>query len=139
MSYILANPGIVWGLFLQHLRLTAIALAIALLIALLTHPADPFVGELLGAEDIVRQLSLVRVETAMAPLSAAPPGVAQGDAPAVGCDDDLRVALSTLLRTGAPALAVVADGTPVGVLTLEGIRDAARAGASTAGAPATTG
>ncbi len=106
-------------------------------IALLTHPADPFVGELLGAEDIVRQLSLVRVETAMAPLAAAPPGFAQGDAPAVGCDDDLRVALSTLLRTGAPTLAVVADGSPVGVLTLEGIRDAARVGASRVGARGT--
>ncbi len=34
MTYILANPEIVWGLFLQHLRLTAIALAVALLIAL---------------------------------------------------------------------------------------------------------
>src|SRR3712207_574032 len=51
--------------------------------ALLTHPADPFVGELLGADDIVRQLSLVRVETAMAPLAAAPPGFVPADAPGV--------------------------------------------------------
>ena len=34
MSYILANPEIVWDLFLQHVRLTASALAVALLIAL---------------------------------------------------------------------------------------------------------
>ena len=105
--------------------------------ALLTQPADPFVGELLGADDIVRQLGLVRVETAMAPLSTAPPGFAQADAPAVGCDDDLRAALSLLLRTGAPALAVVDDDAPVGVLTLEGIRDQARVGASQVGVPGT--
>jgi osmoprotectant transport system ATP-binding protein len=93
--------------------------------AILTRPADPFVAELLGADDIVRRLGLIRVAGAMAPL---PPGARPDGEPAIGAGDDLREALSILLRTGAPALVVREEGRPVGLLALDQIRDAARVG-----------
>ncbi|GIV97781.1 MAG: glycine/betaine ABC transporter ATPase [Herpetosiphonaceae bacterium] len=92
-------------------------------IAVLTQPADAFVHELVGADDMVRQLSLVRVETAMAPL---PAGFRRNGEPSIAPDADLRHALSLLLRTGAPALAVVDSQQPIGVLTLDHIRATAK-------------
>ncbi len=92
--------------------------------AILTHPADEFVYDLLGAEDIVRQLSLLRVESAMGDL---PAGYHLNGEPTIGTLDDLRHALSTLLRTGAPALTVLEDDRAVGVITLDQIRASARA------------
>ena len=90
---------------------------------ILTRPADPFVAELLGANDMVRRLGLLKVEGAMAPL---PPGYRAGDGPTIARDADLRRALSILLQTGAPALAVWdADG-PVGLVSLDQVRAAAR-------------
>lgn len=86
---------------------------------LLTHPADAFVRELVGADDIVRQLGVVRVETAMTPFGA---GETPDVAPTVGCMDDLRHALSTMLQTGAEVLTVVDGSEPVGRLTLDEIR-----------------
>jgi osmoprotectant transport system ATP-binding protein len=92
--------------------------------AILTQPANDFVYDLVGADDMVRQLGLLRVAGAM----AAPPDACPDGAPAIAGDDTLRHALSLLLRTGAPALAV-RDGTAlVGVLTFQQIRQAARAG-----------
>jgi osmoprotectant transport system ATP-binding protein len=93
--------------------------------AILTRPADRFVHDLIGAEDMVRRLGLLRVEGAMVAL---PPGRVPGGAPTIERGDDLREALSLLLRTGVPALAVLDAGTPVGAVGLEQIRDAARAG-----------
>jgi osmoprotectant transport system ATP-binding protein len=90
---------------------------------ILTRPADAFVAELMGANDMVRRLGLLRVDGAMVPL---PSGQGQADAPTIAADADLRRALSILLQTGAPAL-VVRDGEgPVGLVALEQIRDAAR-------------
>ena len=90
---------------------------------ILTHPADPFVGELLGADDIVRRLGLIRVEGAMAPLAA---GARLDGEPTIAADDDLREALSALLRTGAAALVVRQGDRAVGTVALDQIRDAAR-------------
>jgi osmoprotectant transport system ATP-binding protein len=90
---------------------------------ILTRPADDFVAELLGADDAVRRLGLLRVGDAMTPLVA---GAAIVGASTIAADDDLRAALSVLLRTGAPAVVVQQDGAPVGTLALEQIRDAAR-------------
>jgi osmoprotectant transport system ATP-binding protein len=47
---------------------------------------------------------------------------------AIAPDDNLRHALSLLLRTGIPKLTVVDGITVVGELTLEHIRDSARTG-----------
>ncbi len=96
--------------------------------AILTQPADAFVADLMGTQDMVRQLGLLRVEGAMLPV---PAGYRPDGEPAVAAADNLRHALSLLLRTGAPALAVTAGGAgeaPVGLLTLEAIRESARGG-----------
>jgi len=93
--------------------------------AILTQPANDFVYDLVGADDMVRQLGLLRVASAMAPP---PPDARLEDAPVIAADDTLRQALSLLLRTGAPALAV-RDGVALGgVLTFEQIRRVAHAG-----------
>jgi osmoprotectant transport system ATP-binding protein len=90
---------------------------------ILTKPANDFVYNLMGADDIVRQLSLLRVETAM---TDTPADFSPNGEPTIAPEDSLRHALSLILRTGARTLTVLSDGSPVGVLTLEHIRDSAR-------------
>lgn len=94
---------------------------------ILTQPANAFVHELVGADDMVRQLSLLRVETAMINI---PQNHQLNGEPTIARHDNLRNALSLLLRTGATKLTVLDERSPVGVLTLEHIRDSARMGAS---------
>lgn len=89
---------------------------------LLTQPANDFVHHLLGADDRVRQLGLLRVGTAMVPLGAAAPVPGQ---PTLTVEDSLRDALSLILKTGSPEIAVVEDGRSVGTLTLDHIRASA--------------
>ncbi|MCU0492462.1 MAG: ABC transporter ATP-binding protein [Chloroflexaceae bacterium] len=86
---------------------------------ILTRPANQFISTLVGADDMVRQLSLLPVTAAMAAL---PAGYRRNGEPTVGKDDDLRQALSLLLRSGAPALIVLDGEAAVGTLTLENIR-----------------
>ncbi|MGB3199562.1 MAG: ABC transporter ATP-binding protein [Nodosilinea sp.] len=92
---------------------------------LLTRPADEFVYNLLGADDMVRQLGLLRVASAMMAL---PPNYSNGHNPTLSHLDSLRDALSLILKTGAPALTVLEEGNPVGLLTLDHIRESAVAG-----------
>jgi osmoprotectant transport system ATP-binding protein len=87
----------------------------------LTKPANAFVRELLGADDTVRQLSLLTVETVMSKTLES-----DRHSPVVDRHDSLRHALSLILKTGAHQLTVVENGVAVGVLTLEHIRNAAR-------------
>lgn len=89
---------------------------------LLTQPTAPFVHELLGADDMVRQLGLLPVNSAMVAL---PDNYHNGSKPTVATDDNLRNALSVMLKTGAPEISVVEDGEPVGLLTLDHIRNCA--------------
>lgn len=89
---------------------------------ILTQPANAFVHELVGADDMVRQLSLLRVESAMADI---PSNYHRNGEPTIDAQDDLRAALSLLLRTGAHALTVLRDARAVGILSLEHIRDSA--------------
>lgn len=86
---------------------------------LLTQPANPFVHELLGADDMVRQLGLLPVNSAMMAL---PDNYQNGSKPSVEAVDNLRDALSVMLRTGAPEISVIENGKPVGLLTLDHIR-----------------
>ncbi len=90
---------------------------------ILTRPADAFVAELLDADDIVRRLGLLRVEAAMTPLARE---TRLDGAPEVGADENLREALSALLRTDAPELIVRQGDRAVGRLALDQIRAAAR-------------
>ena len=73
----------------------------------------------------LRQLSLLRVETAM---SDVPHNHHYRSEHAIARNENLRQALSLLLRTGAQKLTVLDAGNVVGVLTLEHIRNSARMG-----------
>ena len=85
----------------------------------LSHPANQFVYDLVGADDIIRQLGLVRVDLAMKPL---PADFVQNGRPTIARDDNLRRALSMLLNSNAPALTVTENDRPVGLLTLSNIQ-----------------
>ncbi|HEY9845575.1 MAG TPA: ABC transporter ATP-binding protein [Candidatus Caenarcaniphilales bacterium] len=86
---------------------------------ILTRPVNAFVHHLVGTEDVVRQLSLLRVETAMSPT---PQNQSFQDKPTIPRHESLRSALSLLLRTGASTLTVLDENAAVGVLSLEHIR-----------------
>jgi osmoprotectant transport system ATP-binding protein len=90
-------------------------------LTILTRPADPFVAQLVDSDDILRQLSLIKVGTVAA---ANRPAVAPGGPP-IFADDDMRSALSLLLTSQAEALTVVdADGGTVGHVTFDDVRGA---------------
>lgn len=95
---------------------------------ILTHPANGFVQDLLGTDDIVRQLGLLRVETAMLPATTLETAAASrgNEYTTIDSQDSLRHALSLMLKTGDKQLAVLADGDAVGVLTFDHIRSVAR-------------
>ena len=90
---------------------------------ILAQPANDFVRELVGANDMMRQLSLMRVTDAMQPL---PRDFVLDDTPAIAADENLRETLSKLLQSGAPSLVVVQDDKPIGIVSFERIRAAAR-------------
>ena len=99
-------------------------------LAVLTQPVDAFVHDLLGADDMVRQLGLLRVEETMAALAD---GTRRADGPTIGRHDDLRHALSLLLKSDAPTLTVMDGETVVGTLTIEQIHRAILAEKTDAG------
>lgn len=86
----------------------------------LSRPADEFVHELVGGDDMVRQLGLLRVETAMRRL---PANYHLNGQPRIDAGQSLREGLSLLLRTDAPALVVMQRAKPAGLLTLDDIRN----------------
>ncbi|NJR38797.1 MAG: ABC transporter ATP-binding protein [Leptolyngbyaceae cyanobacterium CSU_1_4] len=95
----------------------------------LAKPANAFVRELLGADDTVRQLSLLAVETVMVEtLERDAYNICEPTRPlpTVERHESLRHALSLILKTGVPHLTVVENGVAVGVLTLDQIRQAAQ-------------
>lgn len=89
---------------------------------ILTRPADAFVHDLVGADDMVRQLSLLRVETAMTEV---PHDHVHHSEHTIARHDNLRKALSLLLKTGAQMLTVLDADKAVGVLSLDHIRNSA--------------
>lgn len=93
---------------------------------ILTRPANTFVHDLVGADDMVRQLSLLRVETAMSDI---PDNHQPNGELTIARHDNLRNALSLLLRTGATKLTVLDETAAVGVITLDHIRNSASTGA----------
>jgi osmoprotectant transport system ATP-binding protein len=94
-------------------------------LSVLTQPADAFVHDLLGADDMVRQLGLLRVEETMEAIAD---GARRAGGPTIGRHDDLRHALSLLLRSDATALTVMDGERAVGTLTLNQIHRAVLAG-----------
>jgi osmoprotectant transport system ATP-binding protein len=91
-------------------------------VRILNRPANSFVRDLVGADDTVRHLSLLRVEAAMV---EPPANFRRNGEPTIAAGDNLRNALSLLLRTGAPSLTVQQESDTVGVLSLDHIRDTA--------------
>jgi osmoprotectant transport system ATP-binding protein len=96
---------------------------------LLAHPASDFVSQILGAEDRVRQMSLLRVASVMEPLRLADNGQSEGGhllpGRVIQPEASLREALSLFLQPGVNQLAVVKEGRVLGHLTLEQLRQAA--------------
>jgi len=91
--------------------------------AILARPADPFVTQLVGAGDTLRQLSLVPVAEIMRPLNGV---IANGHT--IGQRDNAREALSLLMGDGEKSLTVLSDdGLPVGTVTLDDVRASAAA------------
>lgn len=94
---------------------------------ILSRPANGFVRDLVGANDILRQLSLLRVAAVMTPSPVNQPA----SQATIDGQDNLRQALSLLLSTGKSQLTVLQEGAIVGVLSLNQIRDlACQAGAT---------
>jgi osmoprotectant transport system ATP-binding protein len=81
-------------------------------LGIITQPRNTFVQQLVGTEDMLRRLSLIKVSDALAAQARSAPVAALGtssppELATIGPDDDLRSALSHLLRSGTDALAVV--------------------------------
>ncbi|NTU81563.1 MAG: ABC transporter ATP-binding protein [Chloroflexales bacterium] len=92
-------------------------------LAILTRPSDPFVEQLVGAEDALRQLSLMSVGGALARrASLVEGGNGAASLPALRPGDDLRTALAQLLSSGGEALPVVEGGREIGRITLADLR-----------------
>ena len=83
---------------------------------ILAHPADDFVTRFVGADRGLKRLALRRLdEIELEPLDGAPPAGLQAPG-----STTLRDALSLMMSEGADPLVVVdADGTPMGLLSVE--------------------
>ncbi len=93
---------------------------------ILRAPADAFVAQLVNADDVLRQLSLLRVGSVATPNGDRPILQPEGTrAPHIHADSDLRTALAMLLATDTDLLAVV-DGNErvIGTLTLAQVQHA---------------
>ena len=89
-------------------------------LALATAPADDFVRELIGADDMLRRLGMLQVSAVpLRPIGSAPHLTQQ----TVVGNSSLRTALSLLLQSGADAITVADEqGRPLGELTFADIR-----------------
>ena len=90
----------------------------------IAHPANDFVAELIGAEDMVRLLRLVTVRNVLQPLR---PDTAQRCPEIITINASMRDVLAALLRSGCEALPVMGeDGALVGEVDLATVRDQLR-------------
>jgi osmoprotectant transport system ATP-binding protein len=95
---------------------------------ILAHPADPFVAQLVGAGDALRQLSLVPVTEVMRPLDGARPMSANGDGHTIGDKESAREALALLIGGSGRSLTVIADdGRTLGTVSLDDVHASAEA------------
>jgi osmoprotectant transport system ATP-binding protein len=99
---------------------------------IVSAPADAFVANLVGAEDVLRRMSLIPV------ASAAGNGGPAGAQEEIAGSAMLRDAIGQMVETGADHLTVLdADGRPAADLSLEDIR--AAVGEQDVGAPTQRG
>ena len=86
------------------------------------EPANRFVADLVGSEDVLRRLSLMPARAAMEPLNGTPPEPAR----LITGEVFLREALSMLVESGDPFITVTdSNGTPIGRLSMMSIQRAA--------------
>ncbi|HZE04259.1 MAG TPA: ABC transporter ATP-binding protein [Solirubrobacteraceae bacterium] len=83
---------------------------------LLAAPADEFVASFIGADRGLKRLNLHRLDELCGEASSE---VVDESLPTVSADASLRLALSILLETKAPAITVTNDDGPCGTVTLE--------------------
>jgi osmoprotectant transport system ATP-binding protein len=88
---------------------------------LLTAPATPFVNQLVGADNILRQFEYLPVTTALEPAITLDDATER-----IPASETLLVAMLRLLESGQPALAVEADGQIQGTVSLTSISRAVR-------------
>ncbi|NMO92436.1 ABC transporter ATP-binding protein [Actinomycetospora sp. TBRC 11914] len=92
---------------------------------LLAHPADEYVADFVGADRGLKRLSLRRMREVVAGGDGASNGASPyADAPSVDADATLRIGLSTLFASGAPAVQVTDGGRLLGTVTLDQLQDA---------------
>lgn len=85
-------------------------------VELLASPVNDFVRKLVGADNILRQFEYLPVSAALEPLNGAVASEAR-----LGADATLLQALLQLMQTGASAIVVEREGTPLGQVSLAGI------------------
>ena len=92
-------------------------------VEILMEPANDFVAELVGADDVFRRLSLLRVDQVLRPFD----GTVQ-DGPTLRPLDSLRGALAAMLASDRQALRVLDQhGQPYGIVDYDQVRRAAGA------------
>jgi osmoprotectant transport system ATP-binding protein len=95
-------------------------------LGIITRPRDAFVRDLTGADDMLRRLSLISVRDVLTTREQGNGVAAADDRPhpaTLSPDDNLRDALSRLLRAGTEALPVVGpQGEWLGELSFEDLR-----------------
>ncbi|HEX2916049.1 MAG TPA: ABC transporter ATP-binding protein [Chloroflexia bacterium] len=91
---------------------------------ILTRPANEFVAQLAGSDDVLRRLSLQTVAAAMLPLNSN----FSMNGHKVKPNTDLREALGILISSNTQDLAVVnEEGRPIGRVTVDAIRNLTQA------------
>lgn len=84
---------------------------------LLGNPANHYVAELLGADDLVRRLSLIQVRHVLQPL----PASYDSSLASIESNRNLRDGLNQLLASSNEQLLVVEHNQPIGMLSLAAI------------------
>ncbi|MGA7733764.1 MAG: CBS domain-containing protein, partial [Chloroflexia bacterium] len=96
---------------------------------ILSNPADPFVADLVGSEDVLRRLSLLSVQSVMSPVHGPASDPSASTLPPTAT---LREALNILLSADTHALTIVDnENNPIGTLDLEAIKRATDEGRRT--------
>jgi osmoprotectant transport system ATP-binding protein len=104
---------------------------------LISHPADDFVRQLVGADSTLRQLEYLPVTAALEPQDGVGAFPLTGET--LPADSTLLTALLLLLKTNADKALVIDNGATVGQVSLNGIYRAVRSSSENATASTATG
>lgn len=89
---------------------------------IVSHPADPFVAELVGADDVLRRMSLIPISAAASSLDGHGPAFGE---PTISGSAFLRDAIGMMVESGTEQLTVVdEDGHPASTLTMDDVHRA---------------